>query len=293
MHVNRNSMHCVNDSGKGSMSRKVASMACLGAVKESAIGYSRKSTPCVSMFPRDSVGYRLSAEDIDDANGWGYFADFEEPKLFECRTSTSSQTSYSSGDMDLSNCSDHSTSFMISDCKIHPLENTLEVDEEVCTVRKLQNCTQRFKTFTCCGRVQRSTNRIGQDWLRKQFSWQSGMNATLQARISVPNFRIVERNDRSGRHAEYEINLRLDDVTISSCWKRHSSIERYMNRLKDKSLFPQTYRAWTLVQNSTKWFRNLDISYLHKKCIMMERFIHALLMESPSPDIILDFLLHQ
>lgn len=48
--------------------------------------------------------------------------------------------------------------------------------------------------------------------------------------------------------------------------------------------------SWQCVLQRKKWFRCLECDYLSLKCFLLERFIHDVLFESPSPKLISEFL---
>jgi hypothetical protein len=54
--------------------------------------------------------------------------------------------------------------------------------------------------------------------------------------------------------------------------------------------FKNTMLSWQCVLQRKRWFRCLDKDYLSLKSFLIERFMHDLLFESVTPDMINDFL---
>lgn len=82
-----------------------------------------------------------------------------------------------------------------------------------------------------------------------------------------------------------------------SSWKSYSEFKELaeiitkINNRRSKNLnFAQTLRHWQLLEDNKRWFRCLNISYLVKKSLLLGQFMESLLMESPSPGLILAFV---
>ncbi|KUF88651.1 hypothetical protein AM588_10001879 [Phytophthora nicotianae] len=90
-------------------------------------------------------------------------------------------------------------------------------------------------------------------------------------------FRIVEAKNSKAQHAEYLIEMQLDGRYFSR-WRRFSEIYRFVCTL-DQNRFRQTLAAWQPLDANSRWFNRLELSYLHKRCRMLEEFAHALLIE--------------
>lgn len=99
----------------------------------------------------------------------------------------------------------------------------------------------------------------------------------IAAKLQIRSFRIVEVKGSKTQHAEYLIEMQLDGRYFSG-WRRFSDIHRFVRTL-DPNRFRQTMAAWQPLDTSSRWFNRLELSYLHKRCRMLEEFAHALLIE--------------
>ncbi|KAG3114991.1 hypothetical protein PI124_g757 [Phytophthora idaei] len=99
----------------------------------------------------------------------------------------------------------------------------------------------------------------------------------IAAKIQIRSFRIVEAKGSKAQHAEYLIEMQLDGRYFSR-WRRFSEIYRFVCSL-DQNQFRQTMTAWEPLDATSRWFNRLELSYLHKRCRMLEEFSHALLIE--------------
>lgn len=132
--------------------------------------------------------------------------------------------------------------------------------------------------------------------------------------VQVPQFRVVSSADGI-RHAEYLVVVSIgshSSVTFG-VWKRHSDFCRLAQSVSEfdslasitspgggptrpnrRSVthpqFKNTCLSWQCVLQRKKWFKCLDRDYLSLKCFLLERFMHDLLFESPSPALIGTFL---
>ncbi|EGZ05414.1 hypothetical protein PHYSODRAFT_348603 [Phytophthora sojae] len=99
----------------------------------------------------------------------------------------------------------------------------------------------------------------------------------IAAKIQIRSFRIVEAKGSKAQHAEYLIEMQLDGRYFSR-WRRFSEIYRFVSSL-DPNQFRQSMLAWQPIDANSRWFNRLELSYLHKRCRMLEEFAHALLVE--------------
>jgi hypothetical protein len=99
----------------------------------------------------------------------------------------------------------------------------------------------------------------------------------IAAKIQIRSFRIVEAKGSKAQHAEYLIEMQLDGRYFSR-WRRFSEIYRFVCSL-DPNQYRQTMVAWQPVDANSRWFNRLELSYLHKRCRLLEEFAHALLVE--------------
>jgi hypothetical protein len=110
----------------------------------------------------------------------------------------------------------------------------------------------------------------------------------IAAKIQIRSFRIVESNATKTQHAEYLIELQLDRHYFSR-WRRFSDLSKFVGTL-GVTQFKRALAAWGELEAASRWFNRLELSYLHKRCRMLEEFAHALLQESSSAHPLADLL---
>lgn len=125
------------------------------------------------------------------------------------------------------------------------------------------------------------------------------------------------QSKKHGKYAQYlvifcEGNFR-DTVGV---WKRYSDFEKLSQRVTrgtenctshfaginplaitedhhDGDLLPNAVTSWKLLKKRQRWFRCLDAGYLSLKAFLLERFLHDILFESSTPDILREFILNK
>lgn len=130
--------------------------------------------------------------------------------------------------------------------------------------------------------------------------------------ISVASYRVVQ-SKKHGKYAQFLViyceGTFRDTVGV---WKRYSDFERLSNLvskghesctsafaginplaitedLHDHEVLPNAVTSWKLLKKRQRWFRCLDAGYLSLKAFLLERFLHDILFESTTPDILRDF----
>merc|ERR1712039_16210 len=58
----------------------------------------------------------------------------------------------------------------------------------------------------------------------------------------------------------------------------------------DTEFLPNAITSWKLLKKRQRWYRCLDAGYLSLKVFLLERFLHDILFESTSPQILRDFV---
>ncbi|KAL3657951.1 hypothetical protein V7S43_017156 [Phytophthora oleae] len=114
---------------------------------------------------------------------------------------------------------------------------------------------------------------------QSQYPWMRVLpsHRHIAAKIQIRSFRIVEAKGSKAQHAEYLIEMQLDGRYFSR-WRRFSEIYSFVCSL-DPNQFRQSMVAWQPIDANSRWFNRLELSYLHKRCRMLEEFAHALLIE--------------
>lgn len=128
----------------------------------------------------------------------------------------------------------------------------------------------------------------------KSFPDQQVTSMTMQ----MPFYRIC-RSCNGEIYAEFLVQVSLGgrgSVTFG-IWKRHSDFSDLAKELTvfnlrsgTACLFKNALLSWQCVLQRKKWFKSLDKEYLALKCFLIERFMHDLLFESVSPNLISKFL---
>lgn len=128
----------------------------------------------------------------------------------------------------------------------------------------------------------------------KSFLFYDLASLTLQ----LPRFRIV-RMDSGSVHAEFLVVVSLGNKSTITfgIWRRHSDFQSLASRVHEENSraggedsYKNTILSWQCVLHRKRWFRCLDKDYLSLKCFLLERFMHDLLFESHTPDMINEFL---
>jgi len=119
-------------------------------------------------------------------------------------------------------------------------------------------------------------------------SFREGNFSTVTIHIHLPHFRVVV--DLHGKqHAEFLTVVSLDYIKFG-IWRRYSNFQQLASKIMKSSKYPKTILSWKCVVLRQRWFRCLDKQYLGLKCFLLEKFIHDLVFESDSPDILYEFL---
>lgn len=127
--------------------------------------------------------------------------------------------------------------------------------------------------------------------------------------ISVASYRVVE-SKKHGKYAQFlviycEGSFR-DTVGV---WKRYSDFSDLSRKVTlgqhdcsnftplavdkddtDTEFLPNAVTSWKLLKKRQRWYRCLDAGYLSLKVFLLERFLHDILFESASPQILRDFV---
>jgi len=125
--------------------------------------------------------------------------------------------------------------------------------------------------------------------------------------ISIASYRVVESKKR-GKYAQFlviycEGSFR-DTIGV---WKRYSDFAELSRKViagrhtcasnfqpatddNDPEVLPNAITSWRLLKKRQRWFRCLDAGYLSLKVFLLERFLHDILFESSSPQILREFV---
>lgn len=113
--------------------------------------------------------------------------------------------------------------------------------------------------------------------------------------LQLPRFKVVRSQD-GVCHAEFLIVVSTGGAPFG-IWRRHSDFKNLAAKIQsthtssgEQADYKNTMLSWQCVLSRQRWFRCLDREYLSLKCFLLERFLHDLLFESSTPDIINEFL---
>lgn len=118
--------------------------------------------------------------------------------------------------------------------------------------------------------------------------------------IQVPRYKVVRPHDSytSCFHAQFLIVISLCSSVPHGVWRRHSDFKNLFDKIRRLNNTPgphykvynNTILSWQCVLSRQRWYRCLEKKYLSLKCFLIERFMQDLLFESPTPDVINEFL---
>ncbi|CAI5725116.1 hypothetical protein KXD40_003538 [Peronospora effusa] len=214
------------------------------------------SSEAGTYLPDDEVG--MQTED-DAGYEWGWFEDFDE------------------GDNVSDNGFPTKSSDMIYSARrslpTFPASASMQSLTTLMLNRKTSNCFDMFRTFPPLREV------YDTPYHQSKYSWMRVLpsHRHIAATIQIRSFRIVEAKSSKEQHAEYLIEMQLDGHYFSR-WRRFSEIYRFVCLLNHNQ-FRQSMAAWQPIKANSRWFNRLELSYLHKRCRMLEEFAHTLLIE--------------
>jgi hypothetical protein len=130
--------------------------------------------------------------------------------------------------------------------------------------------------------------------------------------ISIASYRVVE-NKKHVKHAQFLVIYREGSIRDTvGIWKRYRDFEELANKVtqahegcvltfanisplavteeSDTEHLPNAITSWRLLKKRQRWYRCLDAGYLSLKVFLLERFLHDILFESSSPQLLRDFV---
>ncbi|CAI5710744.1 unnamed protein product [Hyaloperonospora brassicae] len=213
-------------------------------------------------------------DDDDDADyEWGWFKDFDEVDDELQGHAASTSSSYAARRSLLTTFPAASTSRQSLTTMTTPMLN-----------RKTTGAFDMCRTFPPLHEV------YDLPYDKSKYAWMRVLPSDrhIAVKLQIRSFRIVEAKTSKAQHAEYLIEMQLDGRYISR-WCRYSAIYRFVWSL-DPHQFRQSMAAWHPIDAKSRWFNRLELSYLHKRCRMLEEFAYKLLIESPNAHPLADLL---
>lgn len=130
--------------------------------------------------------------------------------------------------------------------------------------------------------------------------------------ISIASYRVVE-SKHDGKYAQFLVIYREGSIRDTvGIWKRYSDFEELAHKVTqahegcaaafanltplsvteepETEHLPNAITSWRLLQKRKRWYRCLDAGYLSLKVFLLERFLHDILFESSSPQLLRDFV---
>mmetsp|Transcript_2438 Transcript_2438/g.4576 ORF Transcript_2438/g.4576 Transcript_2438/m.4576 type:complete len:368 (-) Transcript_2438:808-1911(-) len=130
--------------------------------------------------------------------------------------------------------------------------------------------------------------------------------------ISIASYRVVE-SKKHGKYAQFLVIYREGSIRDTiGVWKRYSDFQRLSEKVTkahegcaavianmsplavteehDVEHLPNAITSWRLLKKRQRWYRCLDAGYLSLKVFLLERFLHDILFESSTPNLLRDFV---
>lgn len=132
--------------------------------------------------------------------------------------------------------------------------------------------------------------------------------------LQLPRFKI-KKDIHGSTYCCYLVVIAVNGISYG-VWKRYSEFEAFakkiesinagdLNSIDKEDLavaagsknahmygkpFNNSILSWQCLLNKKNWFRCIDKDYIALKCFLLERFMHDILFESNSPDLLFGFL---
>mmetsp|Transcript_29973 Transcript_29973/g.69894 ORF Transcript_29973/g.69894 Transcript_29973/m.69894 type:complete len:630 (+) Transcript_29973:476-2365(+) len=166
--------------------------------------------------------------------------------------------------------------------------------------------------------VLRGPNGYG-TMVSKSFARSSENGATIMGvdtvNISIASYRVVE-SKKYGKFAQFLVIYREGGIRDTvGVWKRYRDFEELSHKVTQAhegcaavianmsplamteepeiEHLPNAIMSWRLLKKRKRWYRCLDANYLSLKVFLLERFLHDILFESSSPNLLREFVLGQ
>jgi hypothetical protein len=132
--------------------------------------------------------------------------------------------------------------------------------------------------------------------------------------ISIASYRVVE-STKHGKFAQFLVIYRQGSIRDTiGIWKRYRDFEELAHKVtqahegcvavlanisplhtvrdndQETEHLPNAITSWRLLKKRKRWYRCLDAGYLSLKVFLLERFLHDILFESSSPNLLRDFV---
>nr|CCA18496.1 conserved hypothetical protein [Albugo laibachii Nc14] len=209
---------------------------------------------------------------------WGWFEDFDEYED-----------------------SDHARFHVNSRLSLHSVDTLNKGSLRIlCSRSKATSATspsvvrrQVSATFELCRTFPPLRLQYDPAYIDSKYEWLQSLpsNCHIPVKLQIRTFRIVKSKQTilgQEHHAEFLIELAFDEQ-CKSRWCRCSSLARFVRRLP-RSGYRKTRESWKHLNESNRWVDRLELSYLHNRCKMLEKFAYMLLLECSTVHTLADLL---
>ena len=123
----------------------------------------------------------------------------------------------------------------------------------------------------------------------------------------------IIQSEKRGKHAQFLVIYREGSIRDTiGVWKRYSDFQELSKKVTkvhegcasvianmsplaiteehDVEHLPNAITSWHLLKKRKRWYRCLDSGYLSLKAFLLERFLHDILFESSTQDLLRDFV---
>mmetsp|Transcript_26304 Transcript_26304/g.38998 ORF Transcript_26304/g.38998 Transcript_26304/m.38998 type:complete len:585 (-) Transcript_26304:453-2207(-) len=151
---------------------------------------------------------------------------------------------------------------------------------------------------------------VSKSFARGDPSQQTGTIDTIS--IAIASYRVVQ-SKKHGKFAQFLVVYREGSFQNTvGVWKRYSDFDALSRKVsaahescssilhgihplavhedEDKEELPNAVTSWRLLKKRQRWYRCLDAGYLSLKVFLLERFLHDILFECSSPQVLQDFI---
>lgn len=124
---------------------------------------------------------------------------------------------------------------------------------------------------------------------------------------------VLKQSKKHGKYAQFLVIYREGSIRDTlGVWKRYSDFDELSRKVTqahegcaavmatisplaiaeehEVEHLPNAITSWRLLKKRKRWYRCLDAGYLSLKVFLLERFLHDILFESSSPDLLRDFV---
>jgi hypothetical protein len=240
----------------------------------------------------ESSSENLTSRETASVHGWKKSCDHDQQRNIDSSDkSTSSYDTFLVGDDD----DDMEMYGWFGDQKIFD-QDTSEINKEV---RKAWINVVNTKAVPSSPRKDIKHSDIIYTWINPNPSVSLKLSSTelvspaMNISSCVNGFRIAQLQSGECR-AEFQLVFCYGSVSYS-CWKSLSEFRELADiivHIHEESfpIFNRSVANWKRIEQKTRWFRCLEVKYLMTQSVLLGHFVESLLLESPSPGLMVCFV---